>query len=135
MRSQPGHGVHLSYYDFGRTTAFACQADPRFSYCAYVPENYDELGEKRYDLVVAVHGTERGMAAYRERFVDFAEANDCIVLAPLFPAGITSARDLSSYKLLCVDGIRYDHVLLAMVDEIVAKYRKIHLPGHAEYEP
>ena len=53
------HGVKLSAYDFGRTTIHACQADPRFSWCAYVPEDYDEAGSEQYRLLVAVHGTMR----------------------------------------------------------------------------
>ena len=73
MRSIPGHGEHLSYYDFGRTTVYACQADQRFSYCAYVPQSYREDGSERYRLFVAVHGTMRDMAAYRDAFIPFAE--------------------------------------------------------------
>ena len=32
MRDRPGHGVTLSYYDFGQTPFFALQADQRVSY-------------------------------------------------------------------------------------------------------
>jgi pimeloyl-ACP methyl ester carboxylesterase len=117
------HGVKLSAYDFGRTTIHACQADPRFSWCAYVPEDYAETGSERYGLLVAVHGTMRDMAAYRDDFIPFAEQTRSIVLAPLFPAGITSPGELSSYKLLTPSGVRYDEILLAMVDEVRARYR------------
>jgi len=123
MRSQPGDGIRLSYYDFGRTTVYACQADQRFSYCTYVPDDYDEGADKRYALAVVVHGTERGMITYRDRFIDFAEESGCIVLAPLFPAGISEPGELSGYKLLRAGDIRYDQILLAMIDEIAAKYR------------
>jgi pimeloyl-ACP methyl ester carboxylesterase len=68
-------------------------------------------------------GTERGMQAYRDAFADFAEANDCIVLAPLFPAGITGPGELSSYKLLRAGALHDDAVLLSMVDELQEKYR------------
>ena len=117
------HGTKLSAYDFGRTTIHACQADPRFSWCAYVPEDYDEAGSERYRLMVAVHGTMRDMAAYRDDFIPFAEKTRSIVLAPLFPAGITSPGELSSYKLLTPPVVRYDEVLLAMVAEVQARYR------------
>ena len=30
-----GHGVKLSFYDFGATPFFASQFDQRFSYCLY----------------------------------------------------------------------------------------------------
>jgi pimeloyl-ACP methyl ester carboxylesterase len=46
-----------------------------------------------------------------------------ILLCPLFPANICFPGDLSSYKLLKADGLRYDAVLLGMVDEMAAKYR------------
>ncbi len=113
----------LTIYDFGRTTSYACQIDQRFSYCAYVPRSYDPNGGKRYALAVIVHGTERGMAAYRDAFSDFAEANDCIILAPLFPVGITAPYELSSYKLLRAGDLHYDQILLSMVDEVAGRYR------------
>ncbi len=123
MPSKPGQGQKLTIYDFGRTTTYACQLDQRFPYCLYVPKGYEEAGSKAYALAVIVHGTERGMAAYRDAFADFAEANDCIVLAPLFPCGITEPYELSSYKLLRAGALHYDAVLLAMVDEVAARYR------------
>lgn len=126
MRNQPGHGDKLSYYDFGRTSVHACAADPRFSYCAYVPESYDEHGTQVYRLLVAVHGTLRDNAACRDAFIDLAEQQQLIVLAPLFPGGITAPRELSSYKRLrgpLGGGPAYDLVLLSMIEEISALYR------------
>lgn len=123
MRRTPGHGAKLSYYGFGRTTLFACQADQRFSYCLAVPDAYDEAGTETYPLVVVVHGTDRTAQEYRDRFADFAEAEQAIILAPLFPAGIGEPGDLSGYKFIAAHGIRYDLVLLAMVDEVASSYR------------
>ncbi len=59
MRDRPGHGVTLSYYDFGQTPFFALQADQRISYCLYVPKDYEEDGDKTYSLAVLMHGTGR----------------------------------------------------------------------------
>ncbi|MEJ8574182.1 alpha/beta hydrolase [Microbaculum marinum] len=123
MARPAGHGKHLSYYDFGRTTVFASREDSRFSYCAYVPGDYDEDGSKRYPVAVIVHGTERGMQAYRDAFSDFAEKNSVIVLCPLFPANICFPGDLSSYKMLRDGDLHYDAVLLSMIDELKEKYR------------
>lgn len=123
VRLVPGHGHKLSYYDFGRTVAHACQSDPRFSYCAYVPESYEEDGTQAYPLLVIVHGTLRDNAAYREVFVELAERCQLIILAPLFPAGITAPGELNSYKFLRAGTLRYDHVLLSMVEEMRGKYR------------
>ena len=118
-----GHGIKLSFYDFGATPFFACQYDQRFSYCLYVPADYDETAAKAYDLAVIVHGTGRTATQYRDLFADFAQRHDCIVLAPLFPVGIIEPGDLANYKRIQFHDIRYDHVLLAMVDEVIAKYR------------
>ncbi|MBE1559335.1 hypothetical protein [Nonomuraea africana] len=117
------HGIDLTYYDLGRTPFFACQADQRFSYCLYVPEDYDERGAKRYDLVVLVHGTDRTAGEYRDRFAAYCDEHDCIALAPLFPAGIGEPGELHDYKFIDYGGIRFDRILLSMVDEVAAKYR------------
>ena len=118
-----GHGQRLSFYDIGATPFFALQKEPRVSYCLYVPEDYDEAGEDRFDLIVLVHGTERGAASYRDRFREFAEQHRAIVLAPLFPANLFGPNDLDNYKLLDCQGLRFDRLLLAMVAEVSAKYR------------
>lgn len=121
--TRQGHGARLSYYDFGRTTVYCCQHDPRFSYCAYVPESYTEDGDDRYRLLVAVHGSRREMVAYRDAFIALAERRRLIVLAPLFPVGILAPDDHSSYKMLRVGAMHYDAVLFAMIAELQARYR------------
>ncbi|RYF61807.1 MAG: alpha/beta hydrolase [Comamonadaceae bacterium] len=126
MQKRTGHGSTLSYYDIGRTTVQVCEADPRFSYCAYVPESYDEKGTERLRLLVVVHGTRRDNATCRDDFIDLAERHRLVVLAPLFPAGITAPRELSSYKRLRGadgEGPAYDLLLLSMVEELSRTYR------------
>lgn len=123
MRKVAGHGKKLSYYDFGHTTVYASRFDQRFPYCAYVPQDYDEDGSTAYPLAVIVHGTERGMLAYRDAFADFAEANGVIVLCPLFPANICFPGDLSSYKMLRAGDLHYDAVMLDMIEEMRQRYR------------
>jgi len=114
--------AHLDPRDFyhtGKTTVFAARRDQRFSYCLYLP---DTAGTSRLPLVVLVHGTERGNVAYRDAFADFAEEHGCAILAPLFPAGIDDPEDLHNYKFIEYRGIRFDRVLLDMVDEVAARY-------------
>lgn len=123
MRNVAGHGRKLSYYDFGHTTVYASRLDQRFPWCAYVPQDYDEDGDRTYPLAVIVHGTERGMLTYRDAFADFAEANGVIVLCPLFPANICFPGDLSSYKMLRDGDLHYDAVLLDMIEEVRERYR------------
>ncbi|MDY7102271.1 MAG: alpha/beta hydrolase [Actinomycetota bacterium] len=113
----------IPYYGWGRTPMIACQADQRFSYCLYVPEDYDADGDRWYRVIVAVHGTERGVQYYRDAFAGLATETGCIVLAPLFPVSIVFDGELDAYKFIDLGGIRFDHVLLSMVDEVADHYR------------
>ena len=45
------------------------------------------------------------------------------MLAPLFPCGIIDRGEGDNYKFIKFHDIRYDRVLLAMVDEIAERYR------------
>ncbi|WP_181158419.1 alpha/beta hydrolase [Leucobacter massiliensis] len=117
------HGERLSFYQFGATTMFASRMDQRFSYCLYVPESYDEQRPGRYSLVVAIHGTGRDAPRLRNEFIEFAEAEQCVVLVPLFPAGIGEPGELNAYKYLVGPDVRYDLVLLDMVAEVEETYR------------
>ena len=101
----------------------ASQIDPRFQYMVYAPSSYKETGEKEYTLLVLVHGTERGPWRYIQNNTQFADENDLILLAPLFPANTHGGKDLENYKLINYKDTRYDLVLLSMIDEISSKYR------------
>ena len=118
-----GHGINLSFYDFGATPHVACRMDERCSYCLYVPQDYDETAADEYDLAVIVHGTGRTSTQYRDRFADFAETHRCIVLSPLFPVGLIVPGDLTNYKRIEFHGMRFDLILLSMIEEVRAKYR------------
>ncbi|MFJ1767028.1 alpha/beta hydrolase [Amycolatopsis sp. NPDC088138] len=102
----------------GSTPVFASRHDQRFSYCLHVPENL----APGTPIVVVVHGTERNFLLYRDHLRPFAEEHGVVVLAPLFPAGIIDPGDLHNYKFLDYQGIRYDQVLLSMVDEVAQRY-------------
>lgn len=104
-------------YREGATTFFASRTDQRFSYCLYVPDR--QLGDPdRYPLIVVQHSTDRDAAEYRNSFARFCEEQRCILLAPLFPAGIEDPDDLHNYKFLEYRGIRFDLLLLDMIEEI-----------------
>lgn len=118
-----GHGKNISYYLLGRTALAACQADQRFSYCCYLPESYEEAGTRHYPLAVLVHGSGRNADILRDQFIDFAEANQCALLAPLFPCGIEEPGDTHNYKRILYRGIRYDKILLSMIEEVAGIYR------------
>lgn len=115
----------LAYYDKGATPFFALGSDARVSYCLYVPPSYDEHSDKAYQLIVMMHGTERGAATYRDKMADYANAMDMIVLAPLFPCNLLGPGDLDNYKLIAAGDMRFDRLLLGMIDEVAAKYRLV----------
>jgi len=104
-------------YVYGSGSVFSYRKDPRFSYCMYVPP---EAGANSgpLDLVVAVHGTFRAFTQCRDAFAEFGRWHRCAILAPLFPVGPLGDDNMNGYKMLKEDGIRYDHVLLGMVEEL-----------------
>lgn len=100
----------------GHTPWFAAQADPRFSYSLYVPK--DLRDDETLALWVFVHGTGRRTVLYLDGFAELARAERAVVLTPLFPVGINGPDDVDSYKTLESGGVRYDEILLGMVDEV-----------------
>lgn len=123
MKDTPSHGEKLSYYDFGATTYYALERDPRFPYCLYVPRGYDEAAHTRHDLLVVVHGSARTPERYRELFAPFCAARGVIALFPLFPNNIDGDAGGDAYKYLEWRGTRYDEVLLGMAAEVGERYR------------
>jgi len=105
-------------YNRGATTFFSAKVDPRFSYTLYVPPN---VGPKT-TVLVAVHGTGRRVWENRDVFSEFGRYNDCLVIAPLFPVGPNGDGNSDGYKQMHEEGIRYDDVLLGMLDEIGTRY-------------
>ncbi|ETF00514.1 hydrolase [Advenella kashmirensis W13003] len=108
-------------YDMENSTIFASRKDPRFSYCTYAPARKHAEGQQPA-LVVVMHGTGRAFTEYRDAFADFAHWNNCIILCPLFPAGILGDGNRDGFKQLVEDNIRYDHILLDMVEEVGNKF-------------
>jgi hypothetical protein len=110
-------------YDLGPTAIFASRSDPRFQYCLYVPPSVGSGAQ--VDLVVAVHGTGRtSFLDFRDGFAEFARWNNCMILCPIFPIGVCGDGARSGYKYMMEGDIRYDLVLLDMIDEIAEKYRQ-----------
>jgi dienelactone hydrolase len=123
MPQRAEHESKISPYGLGHTALFASQYDQRFSYCLYVPKSFREEGENTYPLAVIMHGSRRDAQAYRDRFADWAEEAQVVLLAPLFPGGIIVPGDVSNYRFMEWHGIRFDQVLLAMIDEVTPVYR------------
>lgn len=108
-------------YDYGETAILAYTIDPRFHMMLYVPPAAAE--GKKVDLLVAVHGTGRTSAfEFRDGFAEFGLYNDCAILCPIFPVNVRGDGARSGYKYLQEGDIRYDKVLLSMVEEMAGKY-------------
>src|SRR5690242_5847823 len=71
--------MKLGPYDTGRTAVYAARRDPRFSYCLYVPTGY-RSGNVRPGLLVVVHGSPRTFMEFRDRFQDFGEDCNTLIL-------------------------------------------------------
>lgn len=112
----------FAHYAVGNAPAWALRSDQRFSYYVYVPPVLLEDSSSVSHLLVVVHGTTRSAESCRNAFADFAETHGCAVLAPLFPCGILEEDDMDNYKRLKFHDIRFDLVLLEMVDEVAARY-------------
>ncbi|KAF7309535.1 Peroxisomal-coenzyme A synthetase [Mycena indigotica] len=100
----------------GKTPFFASTFDPRFSFCLYIPAAHKFNGT-RLPLLVAVHGTRRNVGGMINHLKTFSEKQGIAVLCPLFPAGIIEPTDLHNYKNIIYHDIRFDHILLAMLEQ------------------
>lgn len=116
-----GENRAAAIYDLGHSTIFAARSDPRFSYCTYAPASTGNTPQPR-QLVVVVHGTGRAFTEYRDAFAEFAKWNNCMVLCPLFPAGPQGDGNRDGFKYLHEGSIRYDEILIDMVDEVAQKF-------------
>ncbi|MCE7004758.1 alpha/beta hydrolase [Kibdelosporangium philippinense] len=105
-------------YTRGSTPLIASQVDPRLHYCLYVPQELPPQAP----LVVIQHGTGRTAQKYRTAMREFAEERRVVILAPLFPAGLIDPDDVHNFKFIEYHGIRFDHMLLAIIDEVAARY-------------
>lgn len=101
----------------GGTPFFASRHDQRLQYALYVPKDHTPDAAP-LPLVVIQHGTGRSAELYRDAWKGFAIEHRCVILTPLFPAGLVEPRELHSFKFLEYQGIRFDEELLHIVDEV-----------------
>lgn len=127
----PGHPGRA--YFTGDTIWLAVQSDPRVSYGLHVPEGFTPGG--RHPVVVAVHGTSRRAQELRAAWSPWSERRGAVIVAPLFPAGLTGPDDLDSYKAIESHGVRFDQVLFDLLGEVNARWgvdvSRFYLVGHS----
>lgn len=113
-----------------------CPSDPRFSYFVHLPDSYMEDKNPHYRLLVIIHGTGCSVEPYMKAAKELGDPNKFAIVAPLFPGGLIDYEDFNSYKLLSDQGVRYDQVLLSMIDDVKKRYPgvktdKFFLFGHS----
>ena len=101
-------------YDSGFTPWMTSRANPRFPFSLYVPKAIS--ANEPPPLLVLIHGTTR-KDWMRDSFRDFAERSGTVLLAPLFPVGAAAADDVHGYKWIDAHGMRFDLLLLDMIDQ------------------
>ena len=111
------HTPSVSPYLLGKTPSFSCQADPRLSYCLYVPRDYAKRAQSAR-MLVAIHDTLRNNQGLRDLFADYAERANVLVLAPLFPAALSPTPELDHYKYLRDRDFRFDELVVRMAEEV-----------------
>lgn len=97
----------------------ASKVDARFSYSYRCPAQFSP----DTPILVVIHGNMRSVERTRDAFADFARWNDCVVVAPLFPVGVLGDDNKDGFKFILEGEIRYDHVLLAIVEEVRARLK------------
>lgn len=109
----------------GKIPFYACQSDPRISYCMYVPSEHYQAGNK-IPLVVNIHGSLRRAQSSRDALVSLADSKGVAILAPLFPCGVDGPNDSHGYKFLVAGSraarTRYDNILLSTLDEVATRW-------------
>lgn len=117
----------------GETPFFACPAYRNFPYCLYVPQTASAETPNR--LLVAVHGSNRDPDRLRTLYAPLCERTGTVLLVPLFAIGATTPDDEPGYKFGAFGGVRYDHALLAMIEDAAGRVKlrteRIWLAGYS----
>lgn len=94
LLTQPPQSRYL-LYSKGRTAVFSCEADPRASFCLYIPSTHpverlykgESIGnfDSTFPLVVLIHHAGLNGQSLRDDWSEWAENHQCVVLSPMFP--------------------------------------------------
>ncbi|KAJ7582267.1 poly hydrolase [Mycena floridula] len=121
LKDLPHNHPHIRLLS-GRTPFFASTYDQRFSFGLQIPKSHRFNGPS-LPLLVVVHGTSRNTGGYLSKLKDFSDSNNCVILTPLFPAGIEDPEDMMNYHNVLYHSIRFDIVLLKMIEQASEVWR------------
>ena len=107
----------------GKTPFFASTFDQRFSFGLQLPHSHSFNKGPKLPLLVIIHGTRRQTGGYLNKLKEFSEQHHCAILCPLFPAGIVDPDDIHNYKNVLYKDIRFDLILLSMIDQAAQIWR------------
>ena len=105
----------------GRSTVFATPGDRRCCGQVFSPGVLSP-GSQFRNLLVYVHGDGRRFQYLLDALRPFARLADVLVLAPLFPADLIGDGNTDGYKLLREGDLRYDEILLDLVETLRGVY-------------
>ena len=105
----------------GRSTVFASRLDARCCAQLFSPAALSP-GSRFRNLLVFVHGDGRRFQFLLDALRPFARSAGVLVLAPLFPADLLGDGNSDGYKLLREGDLRYDEILLDLVDQLRALF-------------
>ncbi len=122
-------------YYRGATPIFACRADPRFSYCLYVPHSFDAdpAGSHAGRGHARLRTDDGGLS--RPLRVRSRSTRNAWSWRRSFPIGPLGDGNAHGFKVLKEGTLRYDTVLLSMIEEagamLQASFGKFMLFGYS----
>lgn len=134
LLTQPPQSRYL-LYSKGRTAVFACEADPRASFCLYIPSTHPverlhkgeniEGFDSTFPLVVLIHHAGLNGQSLRDDWTEWAENHQCVILSPMFPY---SFRGVSTVARNAMEVHRHTSSLFLGLDVAADVARPTNLP-------
>jgi len=105
----------------GLKPAISLKSEPRCAYGLYVPDSAIKNGPHLdTEVLVFVPGLVQTISP--KKFMDLADEVGAIILHPYFPSDLSGDYDPSGYCHVLSDGVRYDLLLLQMLDEFSLRF-------------
>lgn len=121
LRPGPNAPNRIHWLRSGRIPAVSLKADQRCSYGVYVPAKAIRRGvHDGVPIIVFVSGHVQTQPPYKMQVL--ADEVGAILFHPYFPSNLSGEVDESAYCHLESDGIRYDLLLLKMLDEFSNRF-------------
>jgi poly(3-hydroxybutyrate) depolymerase len=104
-----------------RSTVFASRVDQRCSYSFSSPTTL-RPGATFRNMLVYIHGEGRRFQYLMQNLEALGAECNYLIVCPLFPANLFRDGNVEGYKYLEEQGLRYDHIVLDLIEELRATY-------------